>query len=98
MIFDLSRHLYNGNATAAQRPAPLFSIAGLGVGATYTDDCTTLGVQYTSVLQANGAGQTVRNQTVLLSLQLRTVGDTRVRSSLGELAVQDGLGSSSSVR
>jgi LPS-assembly protein len=92
VIFDLSRHLYNGTTNAAVRPAPLFSIAGLGVGATYTDDCTTLGVQYTSVLQANGAGQAVRNQTLLVSLQLRTVGDTRVRSALGELPVQDGLG------
>ncbi len=94
VIFDLSRHLYNGAATTgpAIRPAPLFSIAGLGLGATYTDDCTTLGVQYTSVLQANGAGQSVRNQTLLLSLQLRTVGDTKVRSSLGETPVQDGLG------
>lgn len=92
VIFDLSRHLYNATTNVAVRPAPLFSIAGLGVGATYSDDCTTLGVQYTSVLQANGAGQTVRNQTLLLSLQLRTVGDTRVRSNLGEIAVQDGLG------
>jgi LPS-assembly protein len=74
------------------RPAPLFSVAGLGVGATYSDDCTTLGVQYTSVLQANGTGQAIRNQTLLLSLQLRTLGDARVRSSLGEVAVNDGVG------
>ncbi len=95
VIFDLSRHLYNNSAnTATIRSAPLFSIAGLGVGATYSDDCTTLGVQYTSVLQANGAGQAIRNQTLLVSLQLRTVGDTRARSNLGEVPVQDGLGAS----
>ena len=74
-------------------PDPLARL-GLGVGATYSDDCTTLGVQYTSVLQANGAGQAIRNQTLLVSLQLRTVGDTRARSNLGEVPVQDGLGAS----
>lgn len=95
VIFDLSRHLYKPTVVnPLLRPAPLFSVAGLGVGATYSDDCTTLGVQYTSVLQSNGAGQAVRNQTLLFSLQLRTVGDTRVRSSLGEATVQDGLGGS----
>lgn len=84
VIFDLSRHLYNNSPLApAIGKAPLFSIAGLGIGATYTDDCTTLGVRYTSILEANGAGSTVRNQTVLMSLQFRTVGDTKIRSSLG---------------
>lgn len=80
VIFDLSRHLYNGTNPALGR-APLFSVAGLGVGASYSDDCTTLAVRYTSILESNGAGSTVRNQTVLFSLQLRTVGDTRVRTN-----------------
>jgi len=88
VIFDLSRHLYNGTNPALAR-APLFSVAGLGLGASYSDECTTLAVRYTSILESNGAGATVRNQTVLLSLQLRTVGDTRIRtlsnSSLNQL-------------
>lgn len=94
VIFDLSRHLYNSTAsgTGINSSAPLFSVAGLGLGATYNDECTTLGVQYTSVLQANSVGQAIRNHTVLMTLQLRTVGDTRVRSGFGESAVTDGLG------
>ena len=92
VIFDLSRHLYNDTPlVVAVGKAPLFSIAGLGLGATYSDECTTLGVRYTSILESNGAGATVRNQTVLLSLQLRTVGDTRISSSLGTTPIGGGL-------
>ena len=89
IIFDLSRHLYNG-VIPSVNAAPLFSVAGLGVGASYSDECTTLAVRYSSILQANGAGQNVRNQTLLFSLQLRTVGDTSIRpynaSSTGAVA------------
>jgi LPS-assembly protein len=82
VIFDLSRHLYNGTIPAVGN-APLFSIAGLGLGASYSDECTTLAVRYTSILESNGAGSNVRNQTVLLSLQLRTVGDTKIKPLSG---------------
>ncbi|MGE3244912.1 MAG: LPS-assembly protein LptD [Beijerinckiaceae bacterium] len=85
VIFDLSRHLYNGVNPALGR-APLFSVAGLGLGASYNDECTTLAVRFTSILESNGVGATVRNNTVLFSLQLRTVGDTRVRSNVGASA------------
>ncbi len=94
VIFDLSRHLYNSTPSGSSiiSSTPLFSIAGLGLGATYSDECTTIGVQYTSVLQANSARQPVRNHTVMMTLQLRTVGDARVRSGLGETGITDGLG------
>lgn len=90
VIFDMSRHLYNTTQTTG---APLFSLAGLGLGAGYTDECATLSVNYTSVYQDNvgGTGPT-RNQTVLFQLQLRTLGDTRIASSLANVRVQDGLG------
>jgi LPS-assembly protein len=90
VIFDMSRHLYN---TTQTNGAPLFSLAGLGMGAGYTDECATLSVNYTSIYQ-NGVGGNAptRNQTVLLQLQLRTLGDTRIASSLANVRVQDGLG------
>ncbi len=90
IIFDFSRHLYN-NSPGVTGTAGLFSVAGLGFGAGYMDDCTTFAVNYTSVYQDNGSGVPVRNQTVMLQLQLRTLGDTRVTSSLGDIRVQDGL-------
>lgn len=98
VVFDMSRHLYQTSLTGTQKAAPLFSVAGLGVGAGYSDECTTLAVNYTSVLQENTLGVQSRNHTVTLQLQLRTLGDARVRSGLGEVAMQDGLSSSGGPR
>ena len=91
VIFDLSRHLYN-NLPQIGGHAGLFSLAGVGLGLGYTDDCTLVRVNYTSVYTDKSGTGPVRNQTVLVQLQLRTLGDTRLQSSLGDIKVQDGLG------
>ena len=90
VIFDMSRHLYNniGNVVSA---TPLFFPAGFGAGVGWSDPDTTIGLNYTSIYQDNGNGLPVRNQTLSLQLQLRTLGDTKVSTSLGDVAVQDGL-------
>jgi LPS-assembly protein len=88
-IFDLSRYQYN---ELVGGHAGLFSLAGLGLGAGYMDECTTLRVNYTSIYQEKGGIGPVRNQTVLVQLQLRTLGETRWQSDLGYTKVQDGLG------
>ena len=88
-IFDLSRSQYN---YLVGGHAGLFSLAGVGLGAGYTDDCTTLSVNYTSVYQEKSGIGPVRNQTILVQLQLRTLGETRWQSDVGYTKVQDGLG------
>ena len=94
IIVDMSRQNYSTLIPAGPvRQAPLFSVAGLGIGAGYTDECTTLAVTYTSILQENTLGVQERNQTVSLQLQLRTLGDARVRSGLDAIRMQDGLSS-----
>ncbi len=93
VIFDLSRHLYN-NSPGVVGTAGVLSVAGMGFGLGYMDDCTTFSINYTSTYLDRGAGYPVRNQTVLLQLQLRTLGDTRVQSSLGDIRIQDGLNGS----
>ena len=75
VTFDMSRHLYPIALIGYENPGP-FAIAALGVGAGYTDECTTFKVNYTSVYQDNGTGSFERNQTVLVSLQLRTLGES----------------------
>ena len=98
IIVDMSRQFYSTiNNNTQPRQAPLFSVAGLGVGAGYTDECTTLAVTYTSILQENTLGVQQRNQTISLQLQLRTLGDARVRSGLGQTLIQDGLSSRNSL-
>jgi LPS-assembly protein len=84
VIFDLSRHLYNGLTGTA----PVFSVAGLGIGGGYQDDCTLFTVNYTSVYEGGTVG---RNQTLMFGLQLRTLGDARFSSALANVAIQDGI-------
>ena len=88
-IFDLSRSQYN---LLVGGHAGLFSLAGIGLSAGYTDECATLSVNYTSVYQEKTGIGPVRNQTILVQLQLRTLGETRWQSDLGYTKVQDGLG------
>ncbi len=92
VIFDMSRHIYDANPQVGGT-APLFFPAGFGAGVGYKDPDTTLSLNYTSIYQDDGTGNPVRNQTVMLDLKLRTLGDAKVSTSLGEIGVQDGLSS-----
>ena len=92
--FDMSRYLYNNSygLNGYYGYAPVFSIAGMGVGAGYHDECTTFTISYTSVYQVNSStGLPGRNQTLLMSLQLRTLGEAKVGASLGFTPLNDGL-------
>ncbi len=76
VTFDMSRQYYPPELVGFSKPSP-FSVAALGIGAGYTDECTTFAINYSSVYQDNGTGSFERNQTVLVSLQLRTLGDIK---------------------
>ncbi|MDB5641017.1 MAG: LPS-assembly protein LptD [Hyphomicrobiales bacterium] len=83
VIFDMSRHLYTASPSDSK---PLFSVAGLGLGAGYRDECATLTVNYTSTFpQSVNGTPTTRNQTVVFQLQLRTLGEAKVASSVAGL-------------
>ena len=72
VTFDMSRHYYDlpGQTT------PLFYPVNYNVGLTYGDTCTTLKVSYSnSFSDPVAATPPVRDQTVLLQLTLRTLGD-----------------------
>jgi LPS-assembly protein len=84
VIFDLSRHLYNGPTGTA----PVFSVAGLGLGGGYQDDCTLFTINYTSVYEGGTIG---RNQTIMFGLQLRTLGDAKFSSALANVPIADGI-------
>ncbi len=97
--FDLGRHYYNGiqyvTSSGIELPpqAPLFAIAAFGASIGYTDDCTRLMLSYSNSISDNyGYPATyTRNQTLLLSLDLRTLGDLRAPIALSPSQVQDGI-------
>ncbi len=67
------------------------SLALLGVGFGYQDDCTTLSIAYSRSYTDAVATQSV-SQSVLVSLSLRTLADIRLVQSLGATStVQDGV-------
>jgi LPS-assembly protein len=88
--FDLGRHYYN--ALLAQ-PAPALFVAGFGAGLGYSDDCTRLMLNYSNAISdvyGYPAAYT-RNQTVLLTLDLRTLGDLKAPIALSPSQIQDGI-------
>jgi LPS-assembly protein len=103
VTFDMSRYLYNsltptsiGTTTFTGinliGTAPVFSIAALGVGVGYHDECTTLFVNYSSIYQPQSTtGLPARNQTIMVSLQLRTLGDAKFNYGLGSVPLNDGV-------
>lgn len=67
------------------------SLAVLGAGVGYQDDCTTLSVNY-SQSYTDSIGTQNLNQTVLVQLTLRTLADIKLNQSLGATStVQDGV-------
>ncbi|WP_457796948.1 LPS-assembly protein LptD [Methylocystis sp. S23] len=103
VTFDMSRYLYN-NLT--QQPAlytnltginligtaPLFSVAALGAGVGYHDECTTLSINYSQIYQPQSyTGLPARNQSVMVTLSFRTLGEARFNYGLGSVLVNDGV-------
>jgi LPS-assembly protein len=105
VTFDMSRYLYNALSTyetlTVTNPltgnyltgtAPVFSIAQIGFGAGYHDECLTATLKYSSIYQPQvSTGQPARNQTFLLTLQFRTLGDLKVGEGLSAIPVRDGV-------
>ena len=89
LVLDMSRHYYD---TLGQT-TPIFYPVGYSVGLGYKDECTTLTFQYSSnvsqpaVYQVSPGGPVVlnpaiRNQTLMVQLVLRTLGDVRTNVGL----------------
>lgn len=90
VTFDMSRQYYPESLIGYTYPGA-FPIAALGAEAGYKDDCTTFTVSYTSVYQDYGSGGLERNQTFLVELQLRTLGDVAFSQSSQNGGSLDGI-------
>jgi LPS-assembly protein len=105
VTFDMSRYLYNSltNPTSVYYAttltgsnligsAPLFSVATLGGGIGYQDECTTLSINYSQIYQPQSyTGLPARSQTVMVTLQLRTLGEAKFNYGVGSVLVNDGV-------
>jgi LPS-assembly protein len=80
VTFDMSRQYYPPSQIGFTSPGP-FSIARAGLGFGYQDECTTFSVKYLNNYFDSGPGLLEHNQTILVQLQLRTLGDTKFQQS-----------------
>ena len=89
LVLDMSRHYYD---TLGQT-TPIFYPVGYSFGLGYKDECTTLSFRYSSnvsqpaIFSTFPGGPTVlnpstRNQTLMIQLVLRTLGDVRTNVGL----------------
>lgn len=79
VMFDMARYQYD----VAPKNTPRFSPNLFGFGVEYKDEATTFGLNYTSYLNDSSAGNRSRNQSLMFTLQLRTLGDIKGRTSIG---------------
>ena len=89
-VLDLSHYLYDREAfianfaisptTAVYNRSPVGSV---GLAATYRDECTTFSVSYSSGLKEFASGTVERAQTVLVRLELRTLGAIGTQPTVG---------------
>ncbi len=78
VLFDMSRHYYD----LAGQATPVFFAPSYSFGLAYGDTCTTVKVRYSSTMSDPiPTVPAVRDQTLLLQLTLRTLGD--IQASVG---------------
>ena len=77
-------------------PEPLYpndrvwQVTGTSVGLSYDDECTTLSVTYAMSPRQLANGTTESDKTLLVRLDLRTLGETNFKQSFGP-QTQDGV-------
>lgn len=87
----VEREAYFANPAVNPKPGGRFQVSALGLGAQYMDECTTLAVTYTSSYTDAATGLQQRDQSVMVRLELRTLGEAAVTQSLASSGIQDGI-------
>lgn len=75
-----------------QNPGRLY-LSGMSIGAGYQDECTTVSLNYIVSPVATVTGLSERNRTVLLRVELKTLGEADLRQNVGSIATADGIAS-----
>ena len=105
-LFDLTRYLdvrdlfidaYAANLSNPAANLPTyenpgrFYLTGMSFGGGYQDECTTVSLNYISSPIAAALGVRERNQTVLLRIELKTLGEADLRQNVGTVSTADGI-------
>lgn len=88
----LATYLANpvGTVPLYQNPGR-FYVSGASFGGGYQDECTTVSLNYINSPIATATGVRERNQTVLLRLELKTLGEADLRQNVGTATTADGI-------
>ncbi|WP_430910804.1 LPS-assembly protein LptD [Methylobacterium sp. sgz302541] len=79
-----------GIAPIYQNPGR-FYLSGMSFGVGYQDECNTVSLNYIVSPIATAIGVRERNQTVLLRIELKTLGEANLRQNVGEATTADGI-------
>jgi LPS-assembly protein len=96
VLLDLDKYLdtrrdYLATGLLAQyQTDSLKAVSGASLGVTYADECTTLSVSYAMSPRQLSNGTTESDKTLLVRLDLRTLGQTNIRQRFGA-ETQDGV-------
>jgi LPS-assembly protein len=95
VLLDLDKYLdirkeLAGDVLARVQGDTSKAITGASLGVTYADECTTLSVSYAMSPRQLANGTTESDRTLLVRLDLRTLGQTNYRQSYGA-QTQDGV-------
>ena len=72
-----------------------FYLAGMSVGGGYQDECTTVSLNYINSPIQTAVGVRERNQTVLLRVELKTLGEADLRQNVSSATSTDGIATTS---
>jgi len=81
-----------GAAPIYENPGRFYA-AGASFGGGYQDECTTVTLNYINSPIATATGVRERNQTVLLRVELKTLGEADLRQNVGVATTADGIAS-----
>ncbi|MCZ8107544.1 MAG: LPS-assembly protein LptD [Burkholderiales bacterium] len=92
VFFDLSRNAAERFYNPTSATSNPFTVSSMSIGAGYRDECTTLGITYSNsgkTTLADGTKDSV--QTIMLRLELRTLGGANYNYNVSGASGSDGL-------
>ena len=92
---NYAQNLQNGGQalanTTVYRRGDLYSLASTGLSLGYRDECTTFSINYSMTPRLAATGERSDDRTVLVRLELRTLGQTGLSQNFSNSTTADGI-------